>query len=153
MFHKKEIETHFDVIIGPSSLIRGDIESEGSIRIDGKITGNLTSMGNIIVSENALIEGDIKCMNADIYGKCIGNVTVKGKVNIHQNATLVGDVSSTCFSTKEGSVFKGNCTVNPEDNLIITVDSMQKSKEVNLVDFTKTNNLDKNKPKNNDKQA
>lgn len=153
MFQKKEVETHFDVIIGPSSFIKGDIESEGSIRIDGKITGNLTSLGNIIVSENALIEGDIKCMNADIYGKCIGNVKVKGKLNIHQNATLVGDVLATCFATKEGSTFKGNCSVNPEDELTITVESMQNKKEVNLVDFTKTNNNDKSKAKTNEKQA
>lgn len=153
MFQKKELESHFDIIIGPNSLIKGDIESEGSIRVDGKIVGNITSLGNVIVSENAHIQGDITCINTDIYGKCEGNVKVKGKLNIHQNSSLIGDVLASCFATKEGSIFKGNCVVNPEDDLVITIESKQKIKDVNLVDFTKTNNLDKNKIKPNEKQA
>jgi cytoskeletal protein CcmA (bactofilin family) len=153
MFQKKEMESHFDVVIGPNSLIKGDIESEGSIRVDGKIIGNITSLGNVIISENAFVQGDITCVNSDIYGKCEGNVKVKGKINIHQNSSLVGDILARSFSTKEGSVFKGNCVVNPEEELVITIESTQKSKDVNLVDFTKSNNHDKNKKQTNEKQA
>jgi len=154
MFQKKLNEVNFDVIIGPSSIIKGDIESEGSIRIDGKILGNITSLGTVIISENAYVKGDIKSMNADIYGKCEGNVQVKGKINIFQNSSLMGDILAKSFNTKEGSMFKGNCIVDPNEELLITIDPMMHQvQETNLIDFTKPNYVEKNKQnheKNND---
>ncbi len=123
MFQKKEVESNFDIIIGPSSIIKGDVESEGSIRIDGKIIGNVTTLGNVIISENALVRGDISSLNSEIYGVCEGNVKVKGKVNLYQNSTLIGDVLAKSFNTKEGASFKGNCVVDPDEELKINVDS------------------------------
>lgn len=147
MFQKKEPESNFDVIIGPSSIIKGDIESEGSIRIDGKIIGNITSLGNIIITENAFVKGDIKSFNADIYGKCEGNVHVKGKIDIHQNSSLMGDIIAKSFNTKEGSMFKGNCIVDPNEELIITIDSINPNTDANLVDFVKSSSNKQNKDK------
>jgi cytoskeletal protein CcmA (bactofilin family) len=136
MFQKKEIMTNFDIIIGPNSTIKGDIESEGSIRVDGRIIGNVTSLGSVIISENANVTGNIISQNADIYGKCEGNVHVKGKINIHQNSSLIGDIIAKSFNTKEGSLFKGNCVVDPAEELIIPIEPAD-----NLLDFTKSNAL------------
>lgn len=149
MFQKRETESNYDIIIGSSSLIKGDIESEGSIRIDGKIYGNIKSLGNVIISENAYVKGDIFSLNAEIYGKCEGNVQVKGKINIHQNSTLVGDIIAKSFNTKEGSLFKGNCFVDPEEELVISLDAVliPEQIETNLVDFTKSSTNDRNKNK------
>lgn len=147
MFQKKETESNYDIIIGPSSLIKGDIESEGSIRIDGKIFGNIKALGNVIISENANVKGDIYSVNAEIYGKCEGNVQVKGKINIHQNSTLIGDIVAKSFNTKEGSFFKGNCIVDPAEELVITIDSITQSETI-LVDFSKSNANERNKNRN-----
>lgn len=150
MFQKRETESNYDIIIGPSSLIKGDIESEGSIRIDGKIFGNIKSLGNVIISENAYVKGDIFSVNAEIYGKCEGNVQVKGKINIHQNSTLLGDIIAKSFNTKEGSLFKGNCIVDPAEELIITIDELinPPQKETILVDFSKVNTNERNRNRN-----
>lgn len=148
MFQKKETESNYDIIIGPSSLIKGDIESEGSIRIDGKIFGNIKSLGNVIISENANVKGDIYSVNAEIYGKCEGNVQVKGKINIHENSTLIGDIVAKSFNTKEGSLFKGNCIVDPSEELVITFESLTQNETI-LVDFSKLNPNERNKERNN----
>lgn len=148
MFQKKETESNYDIIIGPSSLIKGDIESEGSIRVDGKIFGNIKSLGNVIISENANVKGDIYSVNAEIYGKCEGNVQVKGKINIHQNSSLIGDIVAKSFNTKEGSLFKGNCIVDPAEELVITIESLTQNETI-LVDFSKLNPNERNKERNN----
>lgn len=145
MFQKKEVESNFDIIIGPNSIIKGDVESEGSIRIDGKIIGNVTTLGNVIISENALVHGDITSSNSEIYGVCEGNVKVKGKVNLYQNSTLVGDVFAKSFNTKEGASYKGNCVVDPGEDLKIEVDSAihehtGKATNSKLVDINKPHN-------------
>jgi cytoskeletal protein CcmA (bactofilin family) len=148
---KKEAESNFDIIIGPNSMIKGDIESEGSIRIDGKIIGNVTTLGNVIISENASVRGDVTSSNSEIYGLCEGNVKVKGKVNLYQNSTLIGDVLAKSFNTKEGASFKGNCVVDPDEELKIEVDStihdsFKKTNNSKLVDINKSQN---NKQKTN----
>ncbi len=150
MFQKREPESNYDIIIGSSSLIKGDIESEGSIRVDGKIIGNIKSLGNVIISENAYVKGDIFSFNAEIYGKCEGNVQVKGKINIHQNSSLIGDIIAKSFNTKEGSLFKGNCVVDPTEELVITIDALLNpaQSETNLVDFSKSSSNDRNKNRN-----
>ena len=138
MFQKKDSEVNYDIIIGLKSIIKGDVESEGSIRVDGKIYGNITSLGSVIISDNAFVKGNIKSQNADIYGVCEGNVSVRGKINIHEKSTLTGDIIAKSFNTKEGSTFKGNCLVDPTEELIISLDPLlQSTTETNLVDFNK----------------
>lgn len=127
MFTKREIEMHFDIIIGENATINGDMKSEGSIRIDGQINGNVSSKGNVIVSDSANINGDIDCLNTEIYGSCKGNVSVKGKINLHENAVLIGDVMAKAFSTKEGAHFSGQCHVNEsESSNLIPLSSKEK---------------------------
>lgn len=116
MFNKREIEMHFDIVIGDNAIINGDMSSEGSIRIDGQINGNVSSKGNVIVSDSAAITGNIDCLNTEIYGSCKGNVYVTGKVNLHENAVLIGDVMAKAFSTKEGAHFSGQCHVNDSES-------------------------------------
>lgn len=138
MFQKKEADVFYDIIIGAKSIIKGDVESEGSIRVDGKIYGDITSLGSVIISDNAYVKGNIKSQNADIYGVCEGNVSVRGKINIHENSTLTGDIVAKSFNTKEGSTFKGNCLVDPSEELIISLDPLLSSgSDSNLVDFHK----------------
>lgn len=149
MFPKKEIEFKFDIIIGASSIIKGDIESEGSIRIDGKVIGDVKSLGNVIVTEDAYINGNVSCSSVDIYGSIEGNVKTKGKINLFEKASLTGDIVCKGFSTDEGSTFNGNCCVNPSDEIIIEVDSLISEKRTNekLIDFKK-NTFSKNKSEN-----
>ena len=147
MFQKKEANVFYDIIIGSKSIIKGDVESEGSIRVDGKIYGDINSLGSVIISDNAYVKGNIKSQNADIYGVCEGNVSVRGKINIHENSTLTGDIVAKSFNTKEGSTFKGNCLVDPSEELIINLDPLLNSvSDSNLVDFNKNKDfLDRDK--------
>lgn len=127
MFPKRTAEINYDIIIGSYSIIKGDIQSEGSIRVEGKVQGDITSLGNVIISENAFVNGNILSQNADIYGQCHGDVKVKGKINLHHKATLVGDIVAKSFNTSEGSTFKGNCLVDPEEELQINIVSIGNS--------------------------
>ena len=55
-------------IIGNGTLIKGEIESNGDIRIDGKVVGSLRSTGKVVVGQNGSIEGEIHCKQADVSG-------------------------------------------------------------------------------------
>jgi len=119
MFSKKEAETKFDLIIGTSSKVNGDLECEASIRIDGIVNGNITAKGHVILSENGVIHGNVLCDNLEIHGKCYGNVKTAGNINLSSTSTLIGDVVCTMLNTKTGANFQGNCKVAPEPNVIL----------------------------------
>ena len=119
MFSKKEVTTSFDLIIGPNSTVKGNLESEASIRIDGIVSGNITSKGNVILSEYGKIEGDIICENLELNGQCIGNVKAKGKVELSKSSRLTGDIICMTLNTEQGARFEGNCKVLPEYDLVI----------------------------------
>lgn len=112
-FFNKHV-ANFDVIVGPDSKVKGDIESEGSVRLDGALTGSVKSKGEVIVTEKSVVEGNIVCVNTDIYGKCTGNIETYGSVNLHANSIMKGDIKAESFRTEKGCEFSGNCQINPK---------------------------------------
>src|SRR5205085_11695269 len=65
-------------LIGNGTTIEGDIRSNGDLRIDGTVHGNVYSKAKVVVGSTGMVEGDINCQNADISG------TVKGKSSINE---------------------------------------------------------------------
>ena len=60
-------------LIGNGTTFKGDIESNGDIRIDGKLIGSVKSNGKVSVGPTGFIEGDIICKQAEIAGNVKGN--------------------------------------------------------------------------------
>jgi len=138
MFSKKEIETKFDLIIGPSSKVNGDLECEASIRIDGIVNGNITAKGHVILSENGVINGSVLCDNLEIHGKCYGDVKTIGKIDLSSTSTLIGDVVCTMLNTKTGANFQGNCKVTPESYVTLKTTTIE-SETFNALAYERSN--------------
>ena len=64
-------------LVGAGTVINGDINSNGDIRIDGTITGQLRCTGKVVVGNTGVLEGELFCQNADISGKIKGKIEVK----------------------------------------------------------------------------
>ncbi|MCX7845982.1 MAG: polymer-forming cytoskeletal protein, partial [Dictyoglomaceae bacterium] len=74
MFGKKGKPEIVDTIVGPRVEIHGKVISEASIRIDGKILGDIESKQGVIIGKTGYIEGNIKCQKLTVIGKVKGNV-------------------------------------------------------------------------------
>jgi cytoskeletal protein CcmA (bactofilin family) len=134
MFSKKEVTTTFDLVIGPNSLVNGNLESEASVRIDGTVIGNIISKGNVILSERGRIEGNIICDSLEIHGQCIGNVKSKGRIDLTKSSKLVGDIICMTLNTETGAKFEGNCRVLPETKIEIVTQIDKGNKPADLYD-------------------
>jgi cytoskeletal protein CcmA (bactofilin family) len=64
-----------ETIIGPNAHFRGDIQSDGGVRIDGVIEGTIDITGNLAILEGAKIIADIKANNISISGAVKGNIS------------------------------------------------------------------------------
>jgi cytoskeletal protein CcmA (bactofilin family) len=92
--------------------IKGDINSNGSIRIDGKVNGNVTAEGNFILGETGEVKGYIKAKNITIGGKIEGTVLSKEKLVLEAKAELIGDISAQILVVQEGAKFEGKSKMN-----------------------------------------
>ena len=97
-------------IIGPGMNIAGDCETEGSIRIEGSITGSVRAGKAVVVGENAWVKGDISTQDAVLLGKVTGTIVAGSRLEIKATSWIEGDVHARRLQLEEGAVLNG--TVN-----------------------------------------
>lgn len=106
-----------DTIIGPTSNIEGKINASGTVRVDGRYTGDIFTDADVLVGENGFINGNINARNVSISGKVEGNVFCNGLLELLPTANLNGDIEVKKVSISDGAVFKGKCSMNLEESL------------------------------------
>ena len=93
--------------------IKGDLESKGSVRLDGRFEGNIKVSGNLEVSSGASVTGDhLEVDNLILHGEVRANVTAKGKITITKSGRLYGDVKANALDIESGAVFSGRSEMN-----------------------------------------
>lgn len=93
--------------------ITGTIKSTGSVRIDGKLDGELNCTGDAIIGKSAVIKGNLAVNTATIEGTINGNVTAKDRIEMKSTARVTGDIRAKRLSVEDGVTFIGRSEVNP----------------------------------------
>ena len=104
-------------IIGNGTKITGDIETNGDIRIDGNLKGNIITKGKIVIGETGNIEGTIECENSDISGTLKGKITVKQLLSLKSTAKVFGDIITNKLAIQPDAIFTGTCNMGGEQNI------------------------------------
>ena len=108
----KENETSEAVnIIGIGTIITGDIQSKGDIRIDGTLKGAVKTSGKVVVGQAGIIEGDVECNNADIAGSLNAKISVAQLLSLKATAKLTGDLVTNKLAIEPGAAFTGHCSM------------------------------------------
>lgn len=106
-----EIESKLPNMIGPGTKIVGNIETNGDIRIDGNIEGNINSKGKVVVGNNGFVKGEIICNNAEISGSLNGKMSVTELLSLKASSKVNGDIKSGKLSIEPGALFSGTCSM------------------------------------------
>ncbi len=104
-----EILATSTTIIGAGTTITGNIESNGDIRVDGKIIGNLEAKSKVIIGANGIIEGDITGKNADVLGTVKGKIKMEDLLYLHGKAIVDGDLYAGKLQIEPTASFNGQC--------------------------------------------
>jgi cytoskeletal protein CcmA (bactofilin family) len=102
-----------NTIIGPNTIITGDIEAGGFTRIDGGIRGDLRAKGRIVIGERARMKGNVAGTNITIGGVIVGNIIADGHLVIHSTAIVIGDIITRRIQADDGCFINGRITVCP----------------------------------------
>lgn len=95
--------------IAQGTVFNGDIESKGSFRIEGKVVGNITTEGKVVVGETGYIEGTISCESADFEGRFSGKMKISSVLSLRASAHIEGEVETEKLSVEPGAIFNATC--------------------------------------------
>lgn len=97
--------------LGQGTVVAGDVSTDGDVRIDGTVTGNVTSKAKAVVGKTGIVEGNIFCQNAYVDGRVEGNVEVTELLILSKTAIVAGDIKIRKLVVEEGAKFNGKCTM------------------------------------------
>jgi cytoskeletal protein CcmA (bactofilin family) len=112
MAKTNETENHAINLIGTGTTIEGNINSNGDIRIDGTLKGNLSTKGKVIVGDTGKISGEVNCKNFEVEGSVDGKVNVIDLLSLRSRSKILGDINTSKLAIEPGAVFTGKCDMS-----------------------------------------
>ena len=94
-------------VLDAQMVVRGDLETDGMLRIDGRLEGNILRAGVVVLGEGAAIVGNVNARELVIGGTITGNIVAESRVEVEASAEVDGDVESDAILIHEGGAVRG----------------------------------------------
>lgn len=89
----------------------GKLTFEGTVRINGKFSGEIFSEGTLVVGEGAAIDGKLDVGNIIVHGEVRGTIKAHDRIEMHTPAVVEGDITAQTLVIDEGVIFEGSCSM------------------------------------------
>jgi cytoskeletal protein CcmA (bactofilin family) len=96
-------------LIGAGTTMKGDVTSNGDLRIDGTLVGNIHCTAKVIIGANGVVQGDLNGQTADIMGKVTGTIKVKDLLQLKGGSYLNGNIEAVKLQIEPTANFNGQC--------------------------------------------
>ncbi|AXO80814.1 polymer-forming cytoskeletal protein [Olleya aquimaris] len=116
MKNKQQEQFSIQNIIAKGTKIAGDFFSEGDLRVDGTVEGNIETTGKVVIGKDGLINGTLKCSNAYFEGKLVGNLELTETLTLKSTAHIEGDVITQKLAVEPGAIFNVSCVMKTTVN-------------------------------------
>ncbi len=113
MFSKKHSkpQTQIDSLIGGNTVIGGDLNFSGGLRIDGQVNGNVIATqgkpSTLVLSEHAQVNGEVSVTHLVVNGVINGSVSASEYLELQSKAKVAGDVHYKTIEIQLGAIVEG----------------------------------------------
>lgn len=108
--------------IDEASQFEGKLTFTGTVMLNGKFHGEISSTDTLIVGEKSVINANIRAGSVVIWGEVLGNITATERAELRRSARVVGDLEAPVVMMEEGVAFDGHCrTSKPPEASNLTV--------------------------------
>jgi cytoskeletal protein CcmA (bactofilin family) len=121
MFHRNTEK--LESFIGAGSTFKGEIETKGTLRIDGQMEGNILADW-VILGEKSSFRGNVTARGIVIGGRLMGNLDAKEIVEIEAKGHVTGDIHTVKMTIAEGAVFDGRSSMTKQEDNILPFQSL-----------------------------
>jgi len=101
-------DAQLNALLGRGSEFDGKLSFEGTVRIDGTFTGEISTSDTLIVGEGAKVSADITCGQVVVHGDVTGNIKATESVELHRPAKVKGDITTPSLMIEKGVSFDGS---------------------------------------------
>jgi cytoskeletal protein CcmA (bactofilin family) len=105
-------------VLDSASIVTGDLESAASIRIDGRMEGNIRRADMVVLGVGATMSGDVHAREVVIGGTLNGTVYATDRVELQATAIVTGDLVTQSVLVQEGGVVNGRVLMRPPETPI-----------------------------------
>jgi cytoskeletal protein CcmA (bactofilin family) len=99
--------------IGSSLEIKGRINAEEDLQIDGKVEGPVSVRGHrLTVGRSGQLNSEVSSRELVVFGKVTGNINATDRVEIKKDGAVIGDIQTTRISIEDGAIFKGRIEID-----------------------------------------
>ena len=127
--HKEVV--HEEKIIEINAQMEGALTFSDpvNLRINGRYTGKLDTLGTLTIGSTAQVEANIVGENVILAGKVKGNIIAKKMLVLMPSASLYGDISTPKLNIVEGAVFQGRCQMLED---VLSLDDLAQYLEIEI---------------------
>ena len=100
-------------LLGRGSEFEGKLSFEGTVRVDGKLSGEIFTEDTLIIGEGAEVRAEINVGAVIIEGSVQGNIHAKRSVEIHTPGRVRGNIITPSLFIEKGVMFDGSCQMEP----------------------------------------
>jgi cytoskeletal protein CcmA (bactofilin family) len=94
-------------IIATGMTVRGDIVSDGIVKVEGAVDGDVHAIHQVLVARGGIVLGDIDAREAIVGGTVNGSIHASERVEVQSGATVVGDITTRRIAVAEGGTLNG----------------------------------------------
>jgi cytoskeletal protein CcmA (bactofilin family) len=98
-------------VIDDRLTIRGELDTDGTVRVDGHIEGAMHRAGSIIIGARGEVIGDIEATEVVVAGIVRGNVHAAGRIEVEPGASVHGEIRANAMVLREGAIIHGKVSI------------------------------------------
>lgn len=112
--------------VGKGTVIEGNLETFGNLRVDGKIIGNIKSKSKVALGPSSVVEGNVHAQNAEVEGEVEGYLEITDLLVLKSTAKIKGDIVTAKLIVETGATFNGSCRMGDNVKELRLSDNSQK---------------------------
>src|SRR5918999_4559585 len=98
-------------VIDAQMFVRGDLATDGTIRVDGRLEGSIVRSDIVVIGAKASVIGNIVAREVVVAGSVEGNITAESRVELDSAAVVIGDILAGSILTHEGAQIRGTVVI------------------------------------------
>jgi cytoskeletal protein CcmA (bactofilin family) len=99
-------------VIDAHLAVQGDLSTDGTVRVDGRIDGTMHRADTLIVGAGGVLIGNVEAREVIVGGELTGDLVVRGRVEVQKTATVRGDIRAAVVALEEGGTIHGHVVVH-----------------------------------------
>ena len=111
-------QSEITAFLGKGTEFKGVLSFEGTIRVDGKVEGEVVSKDTLIAGDGAFLQGEITVGTIISSGKIVGNINSSQKVHLLAPGSVHGNIKTPKLIIEEGVTFDGKCEMAGEKKAV-----------------------------------